>query len=89
MSFTQGRTMILRNTLLGAFIAMGLLTMTAQAQAACEVKKFDGHSLSRCKAWPAYNDQSIAAKSSFLSDSGDDEMGVFRKEGKLIGKKCF
>lgn len=76
--------MISRNTLLGAFIAMGLLTMTAQAQAACEVKKFDGHSLSRCKAWPAYNDQSIAAKSSFLSDSGDDEMGVFDLELALV-----
>jgi hypothetical protein len=84
MSFTQGRTMISRNTLLGAFIAMGLLTMAAQAQAACEVKKFDGHSLSRCKAWPAFNDQSIAAKSSFLSDSGDDEMGVFDLELALV-----
>lgn len=65
-------------------IALGFLAITVETQAACEVKKFNGHSLSRCKVWPAFNDQSIAAKSTFLSDSGGDQDGVFDLELSIV-----
>ncbi|MFM9382396.1 hypothetical protein [Pseudomonas sp. UV AK001] len=66
------------------FIALGFLVVTTQAHAACEIKKFDGHSLSRCKVWPAYPDKAISAKSTFVSDSEGDHDGVFDLELSLL-----
>lgn len=58
-------------------IGVGLLACAFQAQAACDSKAFDGKSLSRCKVWPAVQNQAIAATSTYLADPGDDEAGVF------------
>ena len=65
------------NLHLRIYIALGLFALTAQVHAACEVKKFDGHTLSRCKIWPAFNTQSIAAKATFVPDSAGAQDGVF------------
>ena len=56
-------------------IVLGFLAITTQAHAACEIKKFNGHSLSRCKVWPAFPDKAISAKSTFVSDSEGDHEG--------------
>ncbi|MBV4475060.1 PA3715 family protein [Pseudomonas botevensis] len=66
------------------FIALSLFAFTAQAQAACVVKSFDGHSLSRCKGWPAFKDQAIFVKSTFVPDSSGDDAGVFDLELSLL-----
>ncbi|MDL5595725.1 hypothetical protein PGC34_06850 [Pseudomonas kribbensis] len=66
------------------FIALGFLAITTQAHAACEVKKLDGHSLSRCKVWPAFPDKAISAKSTFVPDSEGDQDGVFDLELSLL-----
>lgn len=58
-------------------IAVGFLACASQAQAACDIKAFDGKSLSRCKVWPAVQNQAIAVTSTYLADPGDDEAGVF------------
>jgi hypothetical protein len=58
-------------------IAVGFLACAFQAQAACDIKAFDGKSLSRCKVWPAVQNQAIAVTSTYLADPGDDEAGVF------------
>ncbi|WP_426237185.1 hypothetical protein [Pseudomonas sp. TWP3-2] len=65
-------------------IALSFLAITTQAQAACEVKKFNGQSLSRCKVWPAFPDQAISAKSTFLTDSDDGHDGVFDLDLSLL-----
>jgi len=71
--------------LFGSIIAFSLLTMTCQAQAACEVAPFDGHSLSLCKVWQAYQDQAIAAKSTFTPASADEnDGGMFNLELSII-----
>jgi hypothetical protein len=81
--------MISRITLLGSLIAMGLLTMTAQAQAACQTKDFDGKSLSRCKVWPAVQNQAIAVKSTYLADAGDDDAGVFDLDLSIVNVSTY
>ncbi|WP_339465990.1 hypothetical protein [Pseudomonas sp. EA_65y_Pfl2_P74] len=58
-------------------IALGILAVTAQAQAACTTNAFDGQSLSRCIVWPAFPSQAIAVKSTYLADAGGDDAGVF------------
>ena len=65
------------NLHLRIYIALGLFALTAEVHAACEVKKIDGHTLSRCKIWPAFNTQSIAAKATFVPDSAGAQDGVF------------
>jgi len=71
--------------LFGSITAFSLLTMTCQAQAACEVAPFDGHSLSLCKVWPAYQDQAIAVKSTFTPVSEDvNDGGMFDLELSII-----
>ncbi|KAE9641031.1 hypothetical protein EJA70_23315 [Pseudomonas sp. PB103] len=74
--------MISRNTLLGSFIVLGLLTMTAQA--ACQTKEFDGKSLSRCKVWPAFQNQAIALKSTYLADAGSDDAGMYDLDLSIV-----
>lgn len=81
--------MFSRTTLLGSFIAMGLFTMAAQAQAACQTKDFDGKSLSRCKIWPAVQNQAIAVKSTYLADAGDDDAGVFDLDLSIINASTY
>ncbi|MBC3775079.1 hypothetical protein [Pseudomonas sp. SWRI99] len=58
-------------------IALSLLALATQAQASCDIKAFDGKSLSRCKVWPSMQNQAIAAKSTYLADSDDEDVGVF------------
>lgn len=58
-------------------IALSFLALIPQAQAACQTKDFDGKSLSRCKVWPAFQNQAIAVKSTYLADVGGDDAGVF------------
>jgi len=58
-------------------IAVGFLACAFQAQAACDIRAFDGKSLSRCKVWPAVQNQAIAVTSTYLADPGDEEAGVF------------
>ena len=65
-------------------IALGILAITAQAQAACTTKAFDGQSLSRCIVWPAFPSQAIAVKSTYLADAGDDEAGVLDLDLALL-----
>ncbi|MFJ4194844.1 hypothetical protein [Pseudomonas sp. NPDC089534] len=65
-------------------IVLGLLAITAQAQAACETKPFNGHSLSRCKIWPAFANQAISAKSSFVPDADGGQDGVFDLELSVV-----
>jgi hypothetical protein len=70
-------------------IALGFLAITAQAQAACVVKEFDGKSLSRCKVWPAFNDQAISVKSTFLPDSADDnDVGTFDLDLSIVNSSA-
>lgn len=57
-------------------IALGILAITAQAQAACTTKAYDGQSMSRCVVWPAFPNQAISVKSTYLADSGGDDAGV-------------
>lgn len=59
------------------FIVLSVLALSAQAHAACESKAFDGKPLSRCKVWPAVQNQAIAVKSTYLADSDDEDVGVF------------
>ncbi|WP_415763415.1 hypothetical protein [Pseudomonas sp. CP4] len=59
------------------FIALGLFALTAQVHAACETKAFNGEYLSRCKVWPAVQNQAIAVKSTYLADADDEDVGVF------------
>lgn len=65
------------NLRLRIFIALSVLSLGTQVHAACESKAFDGKSLSRCKVWPAVQNQAIAVKSTYLADSDDEEVGVF------------
>jgi hypothetical protein len=65
------------NLRLRIFIVLSVLSLGAQAHAACENKAFDGKSLSRCKVWPAVQNQAIAAKSVYLADADDEDVGVF------------
>lgn len=58
-------------------IALSFLALIPQAQAACQTKDFDGKSLSRCKVWPAFQNQAIVVKSTYLADVGGDDAGVF------------
>ncbi|MBK5510788.1 hypothetical protein JFT91_28620 [Pseudomonas sp. TH08] len=58
-------------------ITLSFLALIPQAQAACQTKDFDGKSLSRCKVWPAFQNQAIAVKSTYLADVGGDDAGVF------------
>lgn len=70
-------------------IALGFLAITAQAQAACIVKEFDGKSLSRCRVWPAFNDQAISVKSTFLPDSADDkDVGTFDLDLSIVNSSA-
>ncbi|WP_166222768.1 hypothetical protein [Pseudomonas atagonensis] len=55
---------------------LGFLAITAQAQAACTTKAYDGQSMSRCVVWPAFPNQAISVKSTYLADSGGDDAGV-------------
>jgi hypothetical protein len=59
------------------FIALGFFAITAQAQPACVTKNHDDQSLSRCKPWPAFKEQVIALKSTYVPDAGSDDAGVF------------
>ncbi|MDD0967400.1 MULTISPECIES: hypothetical protein [Pseudomonas] len=59
------------------FIALSFFAITAQAQPACVTKKHDDQSLSRCKPWPAFKEQVIALKSTYVPDAGNDDAGVF------------
>ena len=65
-------------------IALGILAITAQAQAACTTKAFDGQSMSRCVVWPAFPSQAIAVKSTYLADSGGDDAGVFDLDLSIV-----
>lgn len=58
-------------------LALYLLVLATQTQAACLTKDFDGKSLSRCKVWPAFQNQVISAKSTYLADAGGEDAGVF------------
>lgn len=70
---------------LGSIFAFSLLILTAQAQAACDELPFDGHSLARCKVWPAFKDQTIAAKSTFTPASDDvNDGGMFDLELSIV-----
>ncbi|MDI2144101.1 MULTISPECIES: hypothetical protein [unclassified Pseudomonas] len=59
------------------FIALSFFAITAQAQPACVTKNHDDQSLSRCKPWPAFKEQVIALKSTYVPDAGSDDAGVF------------
>lgn len=72
------------NLRLKSFIVLSSFALTAQVHAACEVNKFNGDTLSRCKAWPAFNSQSIAAKATFVPDSAGAEDGVFDLQLSVI-----
>lgn len=66
------------------FIILSFLAITTQAQAACVTKDFNGQSMSRCKAWPAFNNQAISLKSTYVPDSGSDDAGVFDLDLAII-----
>ena len=71
--------------LLGTILAFSVLTMTGHVQADCEELSFDGHSLARCKVWPAFKDQAIAAKSTFTPVSEDvNDGGMFDLELSIV-----
>lgn len=72
------------NPRLKSFIVISSFALTAQVHAACEVNKFNGDNLSRCKAWPAFNSQSIAAKATFVPDTAGAEDGVFDLQLSVI-----
>ena len=65
------------NLPLRLFAVLSVLALSVEAHAACENKAFDGKSLSRCKVWPAVQNQAIAVKSTYLADSDDENIGVF------------
>jgi hypothetical protein len=73
-------------TLTRLFIALGLLAITApaQAQVSCVTKDFSDQSMARCKAWPAFKDQAIALKSTYVPDAGSDDAGVFDLDLAII-----
>ena len=70
-------------------IALGILAITAQAQAACTTKAFDGQSMSRCVVWPAFPSQAIAVKSTYLADSGGDDAGVFDLDLSIVNASTY
>lgn len=77
--------MTTNNRLLGAIFGLSVLAMTTQAQAACEERPRDNHSLARCKAWPAVRDLAISAKSTFTADPiGGDDGGTFDLELSVV-----
>ena len=71
-------------------IALSILALAPQAQAACQTKDFDGKSLSRCKVWPAVQNQAIAVKSTYLADAGgDDDAGVFDLDLSIVNASTY
>ncbi|WP_232252140.1 hypothetical protein [Pseudomonas frederiksbergensis] len=80
-----GLVMTTNTRLLGTILAFSVLTMTGHVQADCEELSFDGHSLARCKVWPAFKDQAIAAKSTFTPVSEDvNDGGMFDLELSIV-----
>ena len=57
--------------LLSSIAVLGLIIAAGQAQAGCEEAPFGERAFTICKVWPAYDDQSIVATSTFKPDSGD------------------
>ena len=57
--------------LLSSIAVLGLIIAAGQAQAGCEEAPFGERTFTICKVWPAYDDQSIVATSTFKPDSGD------------------
>ncbi|WP_415759464.1 hypothetical protein [Pseudomonas sp. LT1P18] len=57
--------------LLNSLALLSLVTAVSQAQAGCEDAPFGERTFTICKVWPAYDDQSIVATSTFKPDSGD------------------
>jgi len=60
------------NKRMNAIVLMGLIMAAGQAQAACEeTAPVGAQSFTLCKVWPAYDDQTIVATSTFKPDSAD------------------
>jgi hypothetical protein len=57
--------------LLSSIAVLGLIIAAGQAQAGCEEAPFGERTVTICKVWPAYDNQSIVATSTFKPDSGD------------------
>lgn len=70
-------------------IALSILALAPQAQAECQTKDFDGKSLSRCKVWPAVQNQAIAVKSTYLADAGGDDAGVFDLDLSIVNASTY
>ncbi|MET1067044.1 MAG: hypothetical protein ABWY28_03445 [Pseudomonas prosekii] len=65
--------------------AFSVAVVAGQAQATCQEMDFDGHSLARCKVWPALKNQAIAAKSTFTPASDDaNDGGMFDLELAIV-----
>jgi hypothetical protein len=56
---------------LNSLALLGLMMAVSPAQAACEETSMGERSFTLCKVWPAYDDQTIVATSTFKPDSAD------------------
>ncbi|MHC8325371.1 PA3715 family protein [Pseudomonas sp. LB1P83] len=63
--------MLTVKNLLNSLALLGLITAVSQAQAGCEEAPFGERTFTICKVWPAYDDQTIVASSTFKPDSAD------------------
>ncbi|MEJ6817065.1 hypothetical protein PseuLF5_08600 [Pseudomonas sp. LF-5] len=70
-------------------IAFSFLAVSAQVNAACTTKSFDGTSMSRCNVWPAFPSQAISVKSTYLADSGGDDAGVFDLDLSIVNASNY
>ncbi|CAI8900386.1 ABC transporter substrate-binding protein [Pseudomonas sp. IT-347P] len=70
-------------------IALSILALASQAQAACQTKDFDGKILSRCKVWPAVQNQAISVKSTYIPDAGGDDAGVFDLDLSIVNASNY
>ena len=70
-------------------IAFSFLAVSAQVNAACTTKSFDGTSMSRCNVWPAFPSQAISVKSTYLADSGGDDAGVFDLDLSIVNASTY
>ncbi len=56
---------------LNSLVLFGIITAVSQAQAGCEEAPSGERTFTLCKVWPAYDDQTIVATSTFKPDSAD------------------
>jgi hypothetical protein len=80
----SGKNTMSTRKLLTSLTVLGLIATASQAQAGCEEAPADTVTL--CKVWPAYDDQTIVATTTFKPDSpdGNGDVGNVDLELALI-----